>query len=561
MAMYELQQQGKTSALKYRMDARRGLTGRTRCVAKVSNETKEQLNELNKIAEETAQEPTHDAKPDEAVVKFNAPAYAVYENAGKVEMTVVRSNCIESRVSVQWATSDGTAVAGEDYDHARGTITFEPGQTEHTIQVTIIDDNEFEPDEDFYVTLRNAKEGKKGQASAPVVLPRPVVAVTILNDDLPGTFSFESATAQCEEKDRKVEVTIKRIDGCDSDVKVFYKTVEGSAKAGDDYVHVEDTLVFKHGETSKTVTVEIVEDDTYEKAETFTILFEIEDKAGVEYGEHRQCIITIAGTEGYADVVNQVAGIMQEEFDKMTIETNSWPKQFTDAMTVEGDPGEDAEIFDYVMHLLTFGWKVVFACIPPTSYAGGWATFFVALSFVGLLTGFVADVAGIFGCLIGLPDTITAITFVALGTSLPDTFASKTAAVQDPTADASIGNVTGSNSVNVFLGLGLPWLIATIAHSSSGYKPVIVNADGTTQTLGEGSYAMLAGDLGLSVIVFCACAVLCIGVIYARRFAGLGELGGPDASKKATAVLLLSLWLVYVLISSLKAKRKIDWSV
>ena len=280
MAMYELQQQGKTSALKYRMDARRGLTGRTRCVAKVSNETKEQLNELNKIAEETAQEPTHDAKPDEAVVKFNAPAYAVYENAGKVEMTVVRSNCIESRVSVQWATSDGTAVAGEDYDHARGTITFEPGQTEHTIQVTIIDDNEFEPDEDFYVTLRNAKEGKKGQASAPVVLPRPVVAVTILNDDLPGTFSFESATAQCEEKDRKVEVTIKRIDGCDSDVKVFYKTVEGSAKAGDDYVHVEDTLVFKHGETSKTVTVEIVEDDTYEKAETFTILFEIEDKAG-----------------------------------------------------------------------------------------------------------------------------------------------------------------------------------------------------------------------------------------------------------------------------------------
>merc|ERR1711881_432038 len=50
-------------------------------------------------------------------------------------------------------------------------------------------------------------------------------------------------------------------------------------------------------------------------------------------------------------------------------------------------------------------------------------------------------------------------TFVALGTSLPDTFASKTAATQDPYADASIGNVTGSNSVNVFLGLGLPWTI------------------------------------------------------------------------------------------------------
>ena len=52
--------------------------------------------------------------------------------------------------------------------------------------------------------------------------------------------------------------------------------------------------------------------------------------------------------------------------------------------------------------------------------------------------------------------------FVALGTSLPDTFASMIAAQKEKTADNAIGNVTGSNSVNVFLGLGLPWVIATI---------------------------------------------------------------------------------------------------
>merc|ERR1712110_1042913 len=62
----------------------------------------------------------------------------------------------------------------------------------------------------------------------------------------------------------------------------------------------------------------------------------------------------------------------------------------------------------------------------------------------------------------GIADEITAITFVALGTSLPDTFASKTAATMDPYADASIGNVTGSNSVNVFLGLGIPWTMGAI---------------------------------------------------------------------------------------------------
>ena len=54
------------------------------------------------------------------------------------------------------------------------------------------------------------------------------------------------------------------------------------------------------------------------------------------------------------------------------------------------------------------------------------------------------------------------ICFNFIGTSLPDTFASRTAAVNEKSADNSIGNVTGSNGVNVFLGLGVPWLIASI---------------------------------------------------------------------------------------------------
>lgn len=83
---------------------------------------------------------------------------------------------------------------------------------------------------------------------------------------------------------------------------------------------------------------------------------------------------------------------------------------------------------------------------------------------IGLLTAFVGDLASIFGCLVGLHDSVTAITFVALGTSLPDLFASKLAATQEKYADNAIGNVTGSNSVNVFLGLGLPWMIASVYH-------------------------------------------------------------------------------------------------
>ena len=85
---------------------------------------------------------------------------------------------------------------------------------------------------------------------------------------------------------------------------------------------------------------------------------------------------------------------------------------------------------------------------------------------IGVMTAMIGDLATIFGCLIGLKKEVTAITFVALGTSLPDLFASKAAAVNEKYADASVGNVTGSNGVNVFLGLGIPWLIASIYHKT-----------------------------------------------------------------------------------------------
>lgn len=48
---------------------------------------------------------------------------------------------------------------------------------------------------------------------------------------------------------------------------------------------------------------------------------------------------------------------------------------------------------------------------------------------------------------------------------ISDTFASKVAACQDKYADACVGNVTGSNAVNVFLGIGVAWSIAAIYHA------------------------------------------------------------------------------------------------
>ena len=63
-----------------------------------------------------------------------------------------------------------------------------------------------------------------------------------------------------------------------------------------------------------------------------------------------------------------------------------------------------------------------------------------------------SDFAKVFGCMIGLKDEVTAITLVTFGTSQIDLFASRIAAVNDPTADNSIGNVVAANAIGVFLG-------------------------------------------------------------------------------------------------------------
>lgn len=71
------------------------------------------------------------------------------------------------------------------------------------------------------------------------------------------------------------------------------------------------------------------------------------------------------------------------------------------------------------MHFLTVFWKLLFAFVPPTDYWNGWACFIVCISVIGMLTAIIGDLASHFGCTVGLKDSVTAVVFVALGTSVP----------------------------------------------------------------------------------------------------------------------------------------------
>ena len=53
----------------------------------------------------------------------------------------------------------------------------------------------------------------------------------------------------------------------------------------------------------------------------------------------------------------------------------------------------------------------MFAFVPPPQILGGWLCFFCALCIIGIMTAIVGDAAAIFGCLVGLKDSVTAITY------------------------------------------------------------------------------------------------------------------------------------------------------
>ena len=250
--------------------------------------------------------------------------------------------------------------------------------------------------------------------------------------------------------------------------------------------------------------------------------------------------------------LSRANSLLDLNVDNIELAAHGWADQFTEAVEFGGEG-----LVDAVLYILALPWKLIFAFVPPPRLAGGWLCFFIALVGIGALTALIGDLAGHMGCCMGLLPSVTAITFVALGTSLPDTFASAQAAVKELHADSSIGNITGSNSVNVFLGLGLPWAAAAIYWAVYGeanegmWRKRYAEEPWYTSDTPVG-FAVPAGNLAYSVSVFSTAAVMCLAVIVLRRKTIGYELGGPIVLQWITAIFFVGLWFGYIYLSIAK---------
>uniref|UniRef100_A0A8C7DGY1 Solute carrier family 8 member 1a n=1 Tax=Oncorhynchus kisutch TaxID=8019 RepID=A0A8C7DGY1_ONCKI len=422
------------------------------------------------------------------IFTFEEPVMTISESIGMMEVKVLRTSGARGLVVVPYKTMEGTAKGGgEDFEDTHGALEFQNDEIFKSIQINIIDDEEYEKNKNFFLEM--------GEPQLLEMSERKAVLLQEIGKQ--STFSRRDVYRKVQGRDNPVPATIISL-----------------AEEGD-----EEALSKKEEEERR-----------------------IAEMGRPTLGEHVKLEVVIE--ESY-EFKNTVDKLIKKTNLALLIGTNSWRQQFMEAITVSsGDDDEDEcgeeklpSCFDYVMHFLTVFWKLLFAFVPPTDYWNGWACFVVSISMIGLLTAFIGDLASHFGCTVGLKDSVTAVVFVALGTSVPDTFASKVAAIQDQYADASIGNVTGSNAVNVFLGIGVAWSIAAIYHNSKG-----------------NDFRVDPGTLAFSVTLFTIFAFVAVAVLMYRRRPEIGgELGGPRGPKIATTCLFFSLWLMYIVFSSLEA--------
>jgi hypothetical protein len=196
---------------------------------------------------------------DEVVPQISVGDATVTEgNAGAASATfaVTLSSPYSEPITVAYATADGSATAGTDYQAASGTLTFAPGETSKTITVPVVGDRLPEPNETFVVNLSAPTNAHiaDGQGIGTIADDEPRISISDVtkyegrkNHTTPFTFTVTLSAAY------------------DQPVTVSYRTADGTATAGDgDYAAQAGTLTFAPGETSKTITIEVKGDSKKE---------------------------------------------------------------------------------------------------------------------------------------------------------------------------------------------------------------------------------------------------------------------------------------------------------
>jgi Calx-beta domain len=207
---------------------------------------------------------------------FRISAPSIYEGDSgtkQLEVSVFMATASSSPVTVTVQTTGGGSATGDvDYQRFAEQITFAPGVTEMNVEATVFGDTLVEGEETFWIGV--LQDGVV-RASEKVRIrddddPRPVVSIADVEvretDDHAGKAQFQVTLSK-----PSLEL-----------VRVSYETVPDTASLLD-FTHAAGELLFQPGETSRTITVNIIGDRTREETETFHV--ELSNPQGLLLGD------------------------------------------------------------------------------------------------------------------------------------------------------------------------------------------------------------------------------------------------------------------------------------
>ena len=197
---------------------------------------------------------------DDAEPSLSINDVSVAEAAGNAQFTVTLSPASAKTVTVNYATADGTAVAGTEYTSTSNTLTFIPGTTTQNIIVPIADDTTDEEDKTYNVNLSVAVNASITGSTG---------LGTITDDDAEPSLSINDVSVAEAAGNAQFTVTLSPASA--KTVTVNYATADGTAAAGTEYTSSSNTLTFIPGTTTQNINVPIADDSTDEEDKTYNV--------------------------------------------------------------------------------------------------------------------------------------------------------------------------------------------------------------------------------------------------------------------------------------------------
>jgi uncharacterized repeat protein (TIGR01451 family) len=182
-------------------------------------------------------------------------AYITGENGSNVVVTVNRLNVNTGAVSVNFATVNGTAVAGVDYVATNGVLLFADGIASNNVTLTILNPGVLENTKAFNFVLSNPVS----TISTNIYLLSPSNAVITITNTITA-ISFSSAAYAVNEKGVQVQINVLVGGVTNTNTSVQFATADGTGKAGVNYFATNGTLNFAPGVTSQSFTIDVIDD-------------------------------------------------------------------------------------------------------------------------------------------------------------------------------------------------------------------------------------------------------------------------------------------------------------